>query len=190
MPPKVKFSKEEIVNAAVALTREQGFEAVTARNVGARLGTSSKPVYVAFDDMGQLKREVLRHAMMLSQGYCQREMERGQYPAYKATGMAYVRFAKEESNLFRLLYMRDRSNEEEDLAADGNFNTVVKLVENQTGLDVAAANLFHGEMWSFVHGIATMFATSYLDWNFELVDRMLTDVYEGLRLRYAQEGVL
>ena len=185
MPPKVKYSKEEIIRAAVELTRERGFEAVTARDVGARLGTSSKPVYTAFASMGELKDAVTKEAAARFDAFRLQEIAAGKYPAYKCVGMAYIRFAKEERNLFRLLFMRDRTSETPD-PNEHSYQDSIRIVSDQTGLDTQSAGLFHAEMWVAVHGIAAMFATSYLDWDMELVSRMLTDLYEGLKARQAQ----
>ena len=100
--------------------------------------------------------------------------------------MAYIRFAKEEKELFKLLYMRDRSGEviPEEAGLTGEMQT---MVQNNTGLDETNAKLFHLEMWAYVHGIATMFATGFLDLEWELVSRMLTDAYQGLRKQYQME---
>ena len=43
MPPKPKYTKEEIVNAAYELTREKGIDAVVAREVGKRLHLRKTP---------------------------------------------------------------------------------------------------------------------------------------------------
>ena len=51
MPPKPKFTREEIVAAALSLLREQGESALTAREIGKRLGTSSSPIFTTFMDM-------------------------------------------------------------------------------------------------------------------------------------------
>ena len=40
MPPKPKYTKEEIIAAAFELVREAGSDALTAREVGKRLSTS------------------------------------------------------------------------------------------------------------------------------------------------------
>jgi len=100
--------------------------------------------------------------------------------------MAYIRFAKEEKELFKLLYMRDRSNES---IPDGSELTdkMEDIVHNNTGLDGADAKLFHLEMWAYVHGIATMFATGFFNLDWELVSKMLTDSYQGLRKQYGME---
>lgn len=184
MPPKVKFSKEEIIHTAVELTREQGFDAITARDVGARLGTSSKPVYTAFASMQELKRAVIEQAYARYQQLEQETVSEGKYPPYKSMGMAYIRFAQEEPNLFRLLFMRDRTGEAD---TDYGYQDAVQMVQTQTGLDQDSASLFHTEIWIAVHGIAVMFATAYLDWDMELVSRMLTDFYQGLKSRQIAE---
>ena len=48
MPPKAKFSKEEIIKAAVNLVRTEGAQALTARALGTKLGVSSSPVFTFF----------------------------------------------------------------------------------------------------------------------------------------------
>ena len=129
---------------------------------------------------------VIAQADKLCNQYIKDEVESGVYPAYKATGMAYIHFAKEECELFKLLYMRDRSQEvvPKEIALD---NEMEGLLHDNTGLAGAQAELFHLEMWAFVHGIATMFATGFLDLEWELVSRMLTDAYQGLRKQYQME---
>ena len=44
------------------------------------------------------------------------------------------------------------------------------------------------EMWIYVHGIATMIATAYLEWDLDFISAALTDAYQGLRLRFGQTG--
>ena len=61
------------------------------------------------------------------------------------------------------------------------------IVQQNTGLGDLDAKLFHLEMWVYVHGIATMFATGFLDLDWVLVSKMLTDVYQGLRKQYKME---
>lgn len=111
MPPKVRISKEDIVTAAVALVRKDGVQAINARNIASALNCSTQPVFSNFATMDDLRNAVVEAADALYREYMQRETESGAYPPYKASGMAYIRFAKEEKELFKLLYMRDRSAE-------------------------------------------------------------------------------
>ena len=186
MPPKVKVTKEEIVNAAVSIVQNSGAEELNARTVAAALGCSTQPVFSNFATMEQLRLAVVEKGDMLFREYAQREIEGGKYPSYKANGMAYIRFAKEEKELFKLLYMRDRSGES---IPESNelTNQMEEIVHKNTGLSGMDAKLFHLEMWAYVHGIATMFATGFLNLDWELVSKMLTDSYQGLRKQYAME---
>ena len=90
MPPKVRFTREEIMAAALDMTKESGISSVTARGLGARLGSSAKPIFGLFQNMEEVHREVMAAANELYNGYLKREMESGKYPPYKASGMRCV----------------------------------------------------------------------------------------------------
>lgn len=185
MPPKVRTSKDDIINAAVEIVRQKGAEAINARTIAAALGCSTQPVFSNFATMEELRLAVIARADALYGEYIRREIAGGEYPAYKASGMAYIRFAKEERELFKLLYMRDRANETD---TDSGFGEQIEtLVQNVTGLDAETARLFHLEMWAYVHGIASMLATGFIDLDFALISRMISDAYLGLRRQYGME---
>ena len=183
MPPKCKFTKQEVVQAALEMTRESGINSVTARALGERLGSSSRPIFSLFQSMQEVQQEVMQAANALYQDYLARDMAAGEYPVYKASGMAYIRFAKEETELFKLLFMRDRSTEQ----IENNLNELRPLIEiimKNTGLSEQDAYMLHLGMWVYVHGIATMIATSYLEWDWNTISQMLTDGFEGLKTRF------
>ena len=58
MPPKAKFSKEEIVASAVEIVRTHGSDALTARALGQALGSSPRPIFTVFQSMEEVRREV------------------------------------------------------------------------------------------------------------------------------------
>ena len=90
MPPKTKYTREEIVLAALALTRESGFAAVTARGLAARLGCSAKPIFGLFRNMEEVQREVLSAANAIYQQRLSEAMTKGDLPPYKEIGRAHV----------------------------------------------------------------------------------------------------
>ena len=186
MPPRVKVTKEEIVNAAVEIVRHQGAQAINARTVASLLNCSTQPVFSNFTSMEALRLAVVEKADALCSEYMHREMEQGEYPAYKANGMAYIRFAKEEKELFKFLYMRDRSGEFIPESTE-QTDQMESMIRQNTGLSGDDVKLFHLEMWAVVHGIATMLATGFLDLDWELVSKMLTDCYQGLCKQYRME---
>ena len=185
MPPKVKVSKEEIINTAISLIRKSGASAINARSIAAELGCSTQPIFSNFASMEELDNEVIRSAYGLYLEFLEREADRGKYPQYKSFGMAYIRFAEEEKELFKLLFMRDRAGADISLTPD--FEESMKIIMNSTGISRDEAWLMHMEMWSCVHGIGTMLATSFLTLDRELISTMLSDVYTGVRDRYAKE---
>lgn len=186
MPPKARLTKQSILNAAVEIVRTQGTQGLNARNLADALNCSTQPIFSNFSGMEELYLSVIQQAEALNKAYIDEEIARGQFPIYKASGMAYIRFAKEEPALFKLLYMRDRSSE--PIPNDHELTDQMEaIVHTNTGLDGDSAKLFHLEMWACVHGIATMFATGFLDLDQELVSQMLTDIYQGLNRQYSKE---
>ena len=185
MPPKVKIQKSDIVNAAVELVRKSGESAVNVRSIAAELHCSTQPVFSNFATMEELRLAVKESANALYQSYLQTDMSSGKYPPYKASGMAYIRFAREERELFKLLFMCDRSGEilEEDRES---VRPLLQMIQKNLGIGEEEAYLFHLEMWIYVHGIATMIATSYLNWDEAFVSLVLTDAYMGLKNRYTE----
>ena len=155
MPPKYKFAKEAIIQAALDIARTAGFRAVTARAVGAKLNSSSKVIFSLFKNMEELQRDVIAAANKIY--------------------------------LFKLLFMRDRSEEPLNQGMK-EIRPLIELIQKNTGLGEQEAYLFHLEMWVYVHGIATMLATNYLEWDWTIISRMLTDSYEGLKKHYIARG--
>ena len=185
MPPKVKITKQEIVAATLSLLREQGEQAMNARTIAAAIGCSTQPIFSNFDSLDELQNAVFAAAYDHYHSFLMREMESGKYPPYKAFGMAYIRFAKEEKQLFRVLFMCDRKGQ--DLLPSSDYSQSVDMIMKANGISRAEAELWHLEMWCFVHGIGTILATSYLSLDPELIGSMLTDVYQGLRTKYVKE---
>ena len=186
MPPKVKVTKKDIIDTSLELCRKHGESALNARSVAAALGCSTQPVFSNFATMEELSLAVRAAAYELYLSFLQREAESGKYPQYKSFGMAYIRFAKEEKELFKLLFMCDRRGAE--LMPTADFDASVKMIMEANGLSEEEATLLHMEMWVCVHGIATMFATSFLELDEKTVSTMLTDVYLGTRARHISEG--
>ena len=187
MPPKVKITKEEIIKTAMELIRERGNEALNARAIALALGCSTQPIFSNFATMDELRDAVIEDVYERYLGFIENEIMSEKYPKYKSFGMAYIRFAAEESELFKLLFMRDREGEAEKSAPD--FESSVEMIMNANGVSKERAELMHLEMWTCVHGIATMLVTSFLTLEWELISNMLTDVYQGIRSRHLSEGI-
>lgn len=186
MPPKFKFTKKEITDAALDIIRENGADFVTARSIAAKLSASPKVIFSQFDGMDALWHDIMKNIEDLYNSYISCDMAKNEYPPYKASGMAYIRFACEEKELFKILFMRDRTNEHfED--NDDSVKPLLHLIMQKSGLTFDEAKLFHLEMWVWVHGVASMSATGYLNLDINLISEMLSDVYNGTMLRFKEK---
>lgn len=183
MPPSSRIKKEDVLAAAVEITRQSGAAALNARALAQRLGCSTQPIFSNYGSMDMLREDVIRYAGETYGRFIAEDIASGKYPPYKASGMAYIRFAADERELFKLLFMRDRSGERNP-DEQMQMEPVYAAIRESTGLGAEDARLFHLEMWVCVHGIATMVATSYQPWDRELISRVLTDIYQGLRARF------
>ena len=185
MAPRVKVTREEIISTAIELVREGGEDSLNARAVASRLGCSTQPVFSNFLSMTELRQAVADAAYGRYLSFLEREASEGKYPAYKAYGMAYVRFAKEERELFKLLFMCDRGGKPMDETRD--YSESVDMIMKANGVSRESASHMHLEIWCAVHGIATMTATSFLSFSEEEISRILTDVYQGVRRAHSKE---
>jgi len=102
MPPKPKFSKEAIIDAAFDIARVEGMEAITIRKVADRMGSSIAPIYVNFQDIADLKKAVALKINAISQ-----EMLAISYSPnpFLNMGIASMKFARAYSVLFKDLVM-------------------------------------------------------------------------------------
>lgn len=186
LPPKQKFAKEEVVKASLNLARRDGLERVTARALGAELGSSSRPIFTVFKNMDEVQQETIGAAKALYNRYVQRGLS--QNPAFKGVGMEYIRFAKDEPKLFQLLFMTSKEKAQGlsnvlpsiDENSDGILNSVRDSYGLKHGLTEEQCYKLYQYMWIFTHGIAALFATGMCNFTEEELSSMLTEVFTGI----------
>ncbi|MDE7182818.1 MAG: TetR/AcrR family transcriptional regulator [Clostridia bacterium] len=185
MPAKKQVTKGTILEAAFELVREKGMDALNMRDVAQKCNCSTQPIYLSFKGMDELKAEVAQKAVEYFYKYIENEIALNKYIEYKAVGMGYIRFAKEEKELFQFLFM-ERSQEKLNFSND-SFEKAVDIIMKNYSLTEQEAVRLQAEMWIFVHGFATMYATEYFDWDWETVSSMLTDAFFGFTSRIKKE---
>ena len=185
MPPVQKTGKNEIISAAFEIVREEGYANLNARAIAKKLGVSTQPIFSNFKNMEDLKMEIVRKASCLYFSMLEEEEKSGKYPPYKARGMGYIRFAKEEKNLFRLLFMDKRSPDVKFPTDDATKEIV--LISDTLSFTKDKASRMHALLWFFVHGIASLIVTESLKLSEEDISAALTDTYLGLKSRFSDE---
>ena len=121
MPPKAKFTREEIARAAFSVVKEQGEDALTARELGKRMGTSARPIFTAFKSMEELKQSVREMAVAEFMDFIG-DVER-YVPAFKRIGVRTVQYGMEQPTLFWMLFAgKDEKNFRELLKTLGGMD--------------------------------------------------------------------
>ena len=69
MPPKAKFTKAEIIEAALNIVRADGYEALTSRALGTYLGSSARPIFTVFKNMEEVQQDMIKSAKALYKEY-------------------------------------------------------------------------------------------------------------------------
>lgn len=188
MPPRVRFDREKIIAAAFDIVRQQGMKGLGARAVARAAGCSTQPLYHEMGGMEEIRQGVEAKALRYFEEYIQSQALQAPLP-YLGSGLAYLRFAKEETELFRLLFMRQRTPEEQAQAgADATFEFASRLIAGNLGYSMETAREFHRLSHVFVHGLAAMLATGYIDWDEAEIIRLLRRQYRALRLSYDTPG--
>lgn len=175
---KKLITREKILQSAFELVRKEGVAALSVRALAKECNCSTQPIYLSFKSIEEIKDEVYKTGMQFFYEYMLNLVARKEYPEYKAMGMAYIKFAHEESELFRYLFMTKPRTDYGSV--DASWETSVEVVKKNLRISEEAARKLHTEMWIFGHGIATMYLTNYIDFNLNEVSDMYHDVFIGL----------
>ena len=156
MPPKTKFDKRSIIDAALEIAKEKGLSGIHARSVANRLNSSVAPIYLNFATIDDLVEAVVKHIFAISEEMFAKQ--NGQ-SVFEKMGKASLAFAREYPVLFRELviqpnpYMESYETTEnsliEDLMEDEALQSwtfvelkrlILKMRAFQIGLSVLVAN--------------------------------------------------
>ena len=181
MPPKAKYTRDEILEKAFSMVRKHGIDILTARSLAAELGTSTAPIFTAFDNTEQLQDSVIKKAEELYARYAQEGMC-SPIP-FKGCGLEYIRFAKDEPELFKLLFMRgdDRDESTHFLPNDYKYcDDVLGAVKSKYPFSDESAARIYNHLSVYTHGLAVLFAHKCSVFTMEDADRMLSEVFKAL----------
>ena len=185
MPAKKQITTEKILSEALKIVRERGIDNLNMRTLAKACNCSTQPIYLSYKGMDDLKTDINNEITHLFEKCIEREIASGKYVQYKAVGMGYIKFAKEEKELFKYLMM---TNHQEDKTwMKLSYDVSTNIIKKDYGLIQSNAEKLHTELWIFVHGIASMFATDYINWDWETVSSLVTEAYFGFMSRIKGE---
>ena len=127
MPKQIKISKDDILRAALEIVRNDGIEKVSNREIAKKLNCSIRPIYYQFGNSEELLNELNKKMIKYFYDFITSNMN-DKMPKYKQTGINYIKFAKEENNIFKVLFMSKTNLSIREFidTADENFDEVEK----------------------------------------------------------------
>lgn len=160
MPPTVRFTRDAVLHAACQLMRREGMEALNARAIAKELGGSTQPIFRLFTNMEDLHRELILYVARQFQAHAEADMAQSDSP-YIQLCTTYLLYGRDEPELFKLLFMRDRVSEGQ-YSDQTNFDLVFNIIKKETPLDDETALRFFERTWLFIHGLAVCIATKHI----------------------------
>lgn len=181
MPPKTKFTREEIIKAAFEMARENGIESVVARELGKKLGTSSSPIFTAFKNMEEVLQEVRVLAMKEFESYVSDALN--YTPAFKYVGMKMIEFATKEPKLFQLLYMQEQEESSTyQTMVEGLGDTVevcLKVMQQDYQVSKDEAEILFRQAWLLTFSVCTLIANKVCHFSAQEVSEILSVGFQG-----------
>lgn len=184
MPPKPKFTKEEIVKNALEIVSQKGAEALTAKELGDALGSSSRPIFTVFNSMKEVQDEVRAAAMHRFESFAEQKLP--DMPLFKQVGMQMVLFGAKEPKLYQLLFMKENRNA---VGFDDVFGelgptaeTCIGLIRAEYGMSEQEAKLLFENVWIYTFGVGALCATRVCHFSEEKLGQMLSTEFQAMML--------
>lgn len=182
MPPKPKFTREEVAAAALSIIKEEGLSALTARELGKKLGTSASPVFTIFKNMEEVKWAARELGLKEFEEYIGDFSDYS--PAFKRIGMSMVSYGIHQPEMFKLLFMQEHPEGkcfEDFLQELGNMaETCIVLIQRDYALFEEDARILFEQMWVHAFGIGALCAMKVCDFSEEEIAEKLGQVFLGM----------
>lgn len=183
MPPKAKITKEMILKAVLEITREIGFDAVNARMIAGKLNCSTRPIFTCYSNMDEMKKEFLEYAYEFYESYVSQYHEKSEIPSFLILPVSYIEFARDETNLFKLLFMNDmelKMSETKDFYSEIGNVKKAKAFAELIGTEIEDAKDIYLDFFLYSHGIAVLTATGKILFTRKTIEEMMDNMLSAL----------
>lgn len=189
MPPRAKFTKAEIIEAALNIVRTEGYEALTSRALGIYLGSSARPIFTVFKNMEEVQQAMMEAAKTLYKEYVNKGLT-AEHP-FKGVGTQYILFSVNEPKLFQLLFMAEQK-QIPDLSGvlpliDESYGDILLSIQKDYEISELSAKKLYQHLWIYTHGIASLCATKMCRFTGEEISTMITEVCMSVLKKIQEE---
>ncbi|MBR1693455.1 MAG: TetR/AcrR family transcriptional regulator [Lachnospiraceae bacterium] len=177
MARKISVMTEQIIQAAFELTRQEGFEGLTARKLAGYLGCSTQPIFRVFRSMEELYDEIYERMIKDFSDFCN-SFEKTEELPFINLGLAYIAYANEQPQFFRILFLqKKRCGKGLYELLNGSEGNLVKEINKAAADGVKNPGDVFMKMWIFIHGAACMVITKDYDLDDAQTRQLLCDSY-------------
>lgn len=186
MPPKAKITKDMVIDAAFEVARKTGWETINARTVSRKLNCSTQPVMYHFATIEALKRAAYIKTERYHTEYLMHVREED---VMLGIGLNYIRFAVEETNLFRFLFQSGFAVENNllEMIESRELAPVISAMQKAMNLTMEQTKEVFVTLALFVHGYASIIANNALEYDEAVIAAHLERVYTGAMLAIGEE---
>ena len=185
--PKQKITKEMIIDAAFNIVRTEGMEALLVKNIAARLNCSVQPIYSYCANMEGVRRDLIEQTAKFLRDFIAARIDRNDY--FRSTGRAYLKFAKEEPNLFKLYFLREQPDVHtlNDLYDKESSPQISAFIADSLHISIEKAKALHLHMIIYNCGISSMITSTNIDVEGEAIQKQLDTAYDAFLLQLKGE---
>lgn len=173
MAPKSKFTKEEMVEAALRIVRAKGIDGLTAKAIADELGTSTGLIFNCFGSMEEVKQAVYAAAVRVYDNYIKAGLK--EKIPFLGIGKSYIRFAREEPEFYWLLFL----TQTQEYSAIKSMQYLQLLVRptlmNIYNITAEEADIYFRDLWFVVHSLSTLIVTGDCPYSDQEIGQILTD---------------
>lgn len=181
MPAKKQITREMILTAALRILKKQGFEAMNIKRLAKELKCSTQPVYLSFSGMDELREALIPLAVKEFETMMKKNSSDGIIRIYD---MEYIHFVKSEPKLFCFLFMRANAFAEIKRTLFPIIEQSITELMDTYHISHEEADYLHDHLWMHTHGIASMIATDFCDWDMAKVENMLKECKVAFTKKY------
>ncbi|MEJ2334701.1 MAG: TetR/AcrR family transcriptional regulator [Gemmatimonadales bacterium] len=163
-PQRAAETEAAILDAARDVLAEEGLEALSMRAVAARVGLSATSLYNYVENKQALVDRVVARGFRRFESYMWRAVDgvpSGGFERLQALGSAYLRFARENEQYFKIMFtiQPEDPREIEELPGEGGRRILREAVADAIAagkIRAADPDLVALYLWSSAHGLATL----------------------------------
>lgn len=181
MPRTAIYTRNQIAKKTLHLIKERGPAAFTARDVGTALGTSSRPIFTAFENMEDLRNEVFRLACRNYDRFM--DFDDPNNLNYEDYLVKLIRYAEKEPNLFQ--FCLTVIGNQSPRFTDPNAQKCIEDVRSRFNLSEEKLEQLIKTTWIFTIGIAMQCAIARFEYSDEEIKKMFSDNIESFAKKNA-----